>query len=76
MSSLVEGQDYIVRCVPFPNCAVDGAIVSSVDFPCIYINSRVCPKRQREALQHELEHLENGDLYSDDPAEAIEGRMK
>lgn len=76
MKKLIEGQDYVVRYIPFPNCAVDGATVSSVDFPCIYINSRVCPKRQREALEHELEHLENDDLYSDDLAETIEERMK
>ena len=75
MGSLVEGQDYVVRCVPFPNSAADGAIVSHADIPNIYINSKVCPKRQREALKHELEHLEKGDLYSDELAVDIERRM-
>ena len=76
MGRLIEGQDYVIRCVPFPNSAVDGAIVSHPDFPNIYINSRVSPKRQREALQHELDHLKNDDLYSEDPAEEIERRMR
>ena len=75
MGRLIEGMDYIVRYVPFPNCGVDGAIVSHPDLPCIYINSRVCPKRQREALQHELSHLCNDDLYSDELAVDIERRM-
>ena len=75
MSKLIEGQDYVVRYVPFPNCAADGAVVSHPDIPTIYINSRFCPKRQREALQHELDHLANDDLYSDELAEVIERRM-
>ena len=75
MGRLIEGMDYIVRYVPFPNCGVDGAIVSHPDLTCIYINSRVCPKRQREALQHELDHLKNDDLYSEELAVDIERRM-
>lgn len=75
MGRLIEGQDYVVRYVPFPNCAADGAVVSHPDIPTIYINSKVCPKRQREALQHELDHLANDDLYSDELAEVIERRM-
>lgn len=73
---LIEGQDYFVRVLPFPNCAVDGSVVSNHDGTAsIYINSRVCQKRQEEALEHELEHLANDDLYSEDPVELIEGRM-
>ena len=75
MKRLIEGQDYVIRYVSFPNCSADGAIVSHPDITCIYINTKVCPKRQREALQHELEHLENDDLYSDELAEVIERRM-
>lgn len=71
---LVEGQDYVVRQVPFPNCATDGAVVSHPDIACIYINSNVCLTRQKEALEHELRHLENGDLYSQEDAVIIEGR--
>lgn len=75
-NKLIEGQDYVVRYVPFPNSAADGAVVSHPDLPCVYINSRVCPKRQREALEHELAHLKNNDLYSEEPAADIERRMK
>ena len=73
---LIEGMDYIIREVPFPNCSVDGAIVSQPDgLACIYINRNVCQKRKREALKHELEHLANGDLYSEESASSIEERM-
>lgn len=73
---LIEGLDYIVRYVPFPNTGADGAVLSSPDgLACIYINSRVCPKRQQQALKHELEHLMNDDLYSEESAIEIEGRM-
>ena len=75
-TKLIEGQDYVVRYVPFPNSAADGAVVSHPDLPCIYINSRVCPKRQREALEHELQHVRNQDLYNDEPAADIERRME
>ena len=76
MANYIEGQDYVLRYVPFPNCATDGAIVKHPDgMPNIYINSRVCPKRQQTALKHELEHLANDDLYSEEPMWMIEGRM-
>ena len=76
MRYYVEGQDFTVRVIPFPNCKVDGAIVSDPDgCSCIYINSRVCLSRQMKALRHEIEHLIKGDLYSEEPVEVIEGRM-
>ena len=73
---LTEGMDYTIRVIPFPNCAVDGITMSHPDIDCIYINSRVCLKRQQIALQHELEHLANDDLYNDElTTEEIEDRM-
>ena len=32
----------------------------------IYINSRLCERKQQEALAHELEHLNDNHLYSED----------
>ena len=74
--TFVENQDYIVRYLPFPNCSVDGAIMKGEDgIDYIYINTNVCLKRQIIALKHELEHLSNDDLYSEEPTYIIEGRM-
>lgn len=72
---LIEGQDYCLRFVPFPNNAADGVVVSHPDIACVYINTNVCESRQRDALEHELKHIENGDLYSEEDAIIIEGRM-
>ena len=69
----VEGQDYVVRFIDFGSTAVEGCIVSSEgDFANIYINSRICEAKQREALRHELEHLERDDLYSEVPVKTLE----
>lgn len=76
MKKLLEGQDFVIRWLPFPNCKVDGAIMRHPDgIAQIYINSRVSQERQLAALQHEMEHLYKDDLYSDEPREMIEGRM-
>lgn len=72
---LIEGQDYCLRYMPFPNNAADGAVVSHPDIPCVYINTNVCESRQKEALEHELRHIECGDLYSEEDAVIIEERM-
>ena len=72
---MIEGVDFVVRSVPFPNNGADGAIISHPDIAIICLNSNVCPARQRKALDHELKHLEHDDLYSDEDASLIEGRM-
>ena len=70
---LIEGQDYVIRVVPFPVCTIDGAVTSCEDgLFCIYINENVCPERRRKALKHELEHIINDDLYSTVPVEILE----
>ena len=72
---LVEGQDYTVRVVPFPNGAADGATMSHPDMPCVYINANISNDRKRKALKHELEHIANDDLYSEESAFLIEVLM-
>lgn len=73
---LIEGMDYIIREVDFGNSAADGAVMSSPDgVAIIWINARVCQKRKADALDHELEHLANDDLYSERSVEEIERGM-
>lgn len=38
----------------------------------IYLNSRLCPRKQQEALEHELNHLRMDHLYSEEPVEKNE----
>lgn len=76
MRSIVEGQDYVIREIDFGNSAADGAVVSHPDgVVTIFINQRVCPQRKKDALEHELDHIANDDLYSELPIEEIEGDL-
>lgn len=63
----IEGVDYWVRLVEFPNMASPSVAVSNGDGTfTIYINSLYSPERRAEGLRHELEHLEGEHFYRDD----------
>lgn len=69
---LIEGADYFVRYVPFPP-GVDGAVTPNDDGTfSIYLSSNVDEAHQKEALDHEIRHIELDHLYSDNPIEIIE----
>lgn len=42
----------------------------------IFINDRLCYFEQKEAYRHEIAHILNNDLYSEDYADAKEWRLK
>ena len=63
--TILEGADYYTRIVPFPTTKVGGLVMPNSDGTfSIYINSRVDEQRQRKALEHELEHIANGDFWN------------
>ena len=63
----VEGVDYWVYLVEFPNMASPSVAVSNGDGTfSIYVNSRFSPERRAEGLRHELEHLAGEHFYRDD----------
>ena len=63
----LEGVDYWVRLVEFPNMASLSVAVSNGDGTfTIYVNSRFSPEKRAEGLRHELEHLEGEHFYRDD----------
>lgn len=63
----IEGIDYWVRYVPFPNMASESVAASHGDGTfTIYINTRFPAERQRKRLMHEIKHLENEHFYRDD----------
>ncbi len=73
---LIEGSDFVVRMLDLHTAAVDGCVVSNSDgCHTIILNKAVCRERQQNALKHELDHIQNDDLYSDDPVSEIEGRI-
>lgn len=71
--TLVENQDYFVRVVPFPVNSVGGMVTPNEDGSfSIYINSNLSQERQKEALDHELDHIRNNDFYNGKPIQEIE----
>ena len=65
--------DYFVRFIPLP-WAVRGFVTPNDDDTySIYINSLLPEEIQRAALEHELRHIQNGDLYSAKSVAELEG---
>lgn len=70
---LIEGSDYHVRVIPFPNYTTGGMVMPNDDGSySIYINALLPDARKRKALGHELEHIEDDDFYNGKPIEEIE----
>ena len=63
----IEGMDYWVRYVQFPNMASESVAASHGDGTfTIYINTLFPEERQQERLRHELAHLTQEHFYRDD----------
>ncbi|MBE6961267.1 MAG: ImmA/IrrE family metallo-endopeptidase [Ruminococcaceae bacterium] len=63
----IEGVDYWVRYVQFPNMASESVAASHGDGTfTIYINTLFPPEKQAERLRHELAHLEQEHFYRDE----------
>jgi Zn-dependent peptidase ImmA (M78 family) len=70
---LIENQDYFVRVIPFPVYSIGGAVTPNDDGTfSVYINANLSLERQRKALKHELDHIENDDFYNGKPITEIE----
>lgn len=64
---------YYVREVPLPY-EVKGMVTPNAedDGYNIYINSRLSEDQKRKAYEHEVDHIEDDDLFNDKPIEEIE----
>ena len=63
----IEGMDYWVRYVQFPNMASESVAASHGDGTfTIYINTLFPRSSQEERLRHELQHLEQEHFYRDE----------
>ena len=64
---LFRDVDYFLYFEDFPRIGVPGAIWENEDCTCsISINTLYCPRKQEEALRHELRHLVLCHLWRDD----------
>lgn len=67
--------DVIIRHIDAPYCVWGFSLPDSDGIYNIYINYKVPRDRVKEVIEHELEHIRNGDFYRCDPAHAIEAEM-
>lgn len=65
--------DYFIRLVPLPWHVRGFVTPNDDDTYSIYINSLLPEEIQRAALEHELRHIQNGDLYSAKSVAELEG---
>lgn len=73
----LEGIDYFVKIIEFPNMASAGVAASNGDGTfTIFINSLFCEEKQFEALEHELKHLKENHFYREDDIKCIEDEAK
>ena len=64
--TLIEGIDFFIYPVDFPNFANKGAVMINPDNTySVYINSRYPQCQWREIIEHELRHILNDDFYND-----------
>ena len=62
----LEGVDYFVRVMPFPNTASPSVAISNGDGTFnIYINSMFSEAQQLVGLRHEVKHLTDNHFYRD-----------
>lgn len=69
----IEGVDYFVKFMEFPNSGSPGVAHSNGDGTfTIFLNTLFCELKQREAFQHELNHLIENHFYREDDIALIE----
>ena len=71
---MIEGIDYFVYQVPFPVGLRSNGMVALNDDGTysVYINSRASVTQKKKAMQHELRHMANDDMYGDKDIRTIE----
>lgn len=69
----IEGSDYCVRIVDFPDATIGGSVIEDADgFSNVYINSRRSIEAQRDSFLHEVRHIAHDDFHNGLPIEVIE----
>lgn len=71
--TLIEGSDYSVRLLDFPDSTIGGAVVEDAEgFNTVFINARRSIEAQRESFRHELCHIARDDFHNDLSIEEVE----
>lgn len=71
---LIEGADFFVRFIDFPNDANCGGMVLLNDDGTysVYLDPRRSTSRMKKTMRHEFDHMVNDDLFGDKDVETIE----
>lgn len=71
----MTSDDYKVYYISHKNTKIGGSVeVDENGFASIFINPRRSHFQQMKTLDHELRHIENDDLYNEEPIQVIETR--
>lgn len=57
----------IVRYIPLPTTVYGITVPNDNGDFSVYINSKLSDQKQKEAVEHEIKHIELDHFYSDDP---------
>jgi len=59
---MTQPDDYNVIYRPFPGDVLAAVRIDYDGYPTVYINEQLAPMARKAALDHELRHIENGDM--------------
>ena len=65
--TLIEGSDFYVYPIMFPNYANKGMVTPNVDGTySVYVNTRYPQEQYPGIVKHELDHIINDDFYKEE----------
>lgn len=71
--ALIEGCDYFVYTIPFPNNKCGGFVTPNDDGTfSVYLNANLSEEENRITLEHELNHILHDDFWRDTSISTIE----
>lgn len=73
----IEGTDYFVYVVDFPDCRAGGMVMPNDDGTfSVYLNARLTRDQNAASAAHERRHIAHGDFYRDAPVETLEAEAE
>lgn len=64
--------DFFVRLIPLPRGS-EALVLPNDDMTYdVYVNSNLCPDKQREALDHEIKHIKKDHFHSNKSIRQVE----
>ena len=75
---MIEGADYFVRVIDFPDGVVScGMLLLNDDGTySVYLDARSSVDKQKKAMRHEYAHMAHDDIYGDKDIRSIEESLR